>query len=126
MTYKEMPENNIYYFTYVPDSTALRAIQAASNAMQLLALRASRSIRDVGNNGMYADTALRAGDRAGLDAGADDHPVGADHQHDRRPVHADAGDVQAPQHRLSGVPRGQQPRRDRQGRSREPAVWRAR
>ena len=41
MTYKEVPENNIYYFTYVLDSTPLRAIQAASNALQLLA-RASR------------------------------------------------------------------------------------
>src|SRR4249920_2097475 len=36
MTYKEVPENNIYYYTYVADSTALRAIQAASNAMQVL------------------------------------------------------------------------------------------
>src|SRR5262245_30708633 len=36
MTYKEIPENNIYYYTYVADSTALRAIQAASNAMQVL------------------------------------------------------------------------------------------
>ncbi len=59
MTYKEVPENNIYYYTYVADSTPLRAIQAASNAMQVLA-SGFTVIRDVGNNGMYADTALRA------------------------------------------------------------------
>ena len=59
LTYKEVPESNIYYYTYVTDSTALRAIQAASNAMQLLA-SGFTVIRDVGNNAMYADTALRA------------------------------------------------------------------
>jgi imidazolonepropionase-like amidohydrolase len=59
ITYKEVPENNIYYLTFVLDSTPLRAIQAASNAMQLLA-SGFTVIRDVGNNAMYADTALRA------------------------------------------------------------------
>src|SRR5688500_42294 len=59
MTYKEVPENNIYYLTFVLDSTPLRAIQAASNALQLLA-SGFTVIRDVGNNAMYADTALRA------------------------------------------------------------------
>ena len=59
MTYKEQPENNIYYLTFVMDSTALRAIQAASNAMQLLS-SGFTVIRDVGNNALYADTALRA------------------------------------------------------------------
>lgn len=59
ITYKEFPENNIYYYTYVADSTPLRAIQAASNALQVLA-SGFTVIRDVGNNGMYADTALRA------------------------------------------------------------------
>lgn len=59
MTYKEVPENNLYYLTFVQDSTPLRAIQAASNAMQVLA-SGFTVIRDVGNNGMYADTALRA------------------------------------------------------------------
>ena len=37
MTYKEIPENNVYYFTFVSDSTPLRAIQAATNAMQVIA-----------------------------------------------------------------------------------------
>lgn len=59
MTYKEVPENNVYYFTFVADSTPLRAIQAASNALQLLS-SGFTVIRDVGNNGLYADTALRA------------------------------------------------------------------
>jgi imidazolonepropionase-like amidohydrolase len=59
MTYKEVPENNVYYLTFVLDSTPLRAIQAASNALQVLS-SGFTVIRDVGNNGMYADTALRA------------------------------------------------------------------
>jgi imidazolonepropionase-like amidohydrolase len=59
ITYKEVPESNIYYLTFVLDSTPLRAIQAASNAMQLLS-SGFTVVRDVGNNAMYADTALRA------------------------------------------------------------------
>src|SRR4051812_29951445 len=58
MTYKEIPENNIYYYTYVTDPTPLRAIQAASSAMQLLSSGFTVAC-DTGNNGNYADTALR-------------------------------------------------------------------
>jgi imidazolonepropionase-like amidohydrolase len=58
MTYKEVPEDNIYYYTYVTDPTPLRAIQAASSALQLLA-SGFTVVCDVGNNGLYADTALR-------------------------------------------------------------------
>ncbi len=58
ITYKEIPESNIYYYTYIMDSTPLRAIQAASNALQLLAAGFT-VICDVGNNANYADTALR-------------------------------------------------------------------
>jgi imidazolonepropionase-like amidohydrolase len=58
LTYKEQPENNLYYLTFVTDSTPLRAIQAASNGIQLLN-SGFTVIRDVGNNAMYADTALR-------------------------------------------------------------------
>ncbi|HEV8659596.1 MAG TPA: amidohydrolase family protein [Thermoanaerobaculia bacterium] len=58
ITYKEQPENNYYYLTYIMDSTPLRAIQAASNAIQLLN-SGFTVIRDVGNNAMYADCALR-------------------------------------------------------------------
>src|SRR5438128_200432 len=58
LTYKEQPENNYYYLTVVMDSTALRAIQAASNGIQLLN-SAFTIVRDVGNNALYADAALR-------------------------------------------------------------------
>jgi len=58
LTYKPVPENNIYYYTYVQDSTALRAIQAVSNGLQMLN-SGFTIVRDMGNNGNYADTALR-------------------------------------------------------------------
>ena len=58
LTYKPIPENNVYYFTYVQESTALRAIQAVSNGIQMLA-SGFTIVRDMGNNGNYADTALR-------------------------------------------------------------------
>ena len=58
LTYKPVPESNVYYYTYVQDSTALRAIQAASNGIQMLA-SGFTIVRDMGNNGNYADTALR-------------------------------------------------------------------
>jgi imidazolonepropionase-like amidohydrolase len=58
ITYKEQPENNYYYLTYVMESSPLRAIQAASNGIQLLS-SGFTVIRDVGNNALYADTALR-------------------------------------------------------------------
>src|SRR5580765_621442 len=58
LTYKTDPENNVYYLTYVLDSTALRAIQAVSNGLQMLS-SGFTVVRDLGNNGNYADTALR-------------------------------------------------------------------
>src|SRR5258707_9394370 len=58
LTYKPEPESNIYYYTYVQESTALRAIQAASNGIQMLAAGFT-IVRDMGNNALYADTALR-------------------------------------------------------------------
>lgn len=58
LTYKEQPENNYYYLTYVMESTPLRAIQGASNVIQLLN-SGFTVVRDVGNNALYADTALR-------------------------------------------------------------------
>ena len=58
LTYKEVPERNIYYLTYVQEPTALRAIQAASNGIQMLA-SGFTIVRDMGNNGNYADIALR-------------------------------------------------------------------
>jgi len=58
LTYKAEPESNVYYFTYVMDPTPLRAIQAASNGMQMLDAGFT-IVRDMGNNGNYADVALR-------------------------------------------------------------------
>jgi imidazolonepropionase-like amidohydrolase len=58
LTYKKIPENDVYYYTYIQESTALRAIEAASNGMQMLS-SGFTVVRDLGNNGMYADTALR-------------------------------------------------------------------
>jgi imidazolonepropionase-like amidohydrolase len=58
LTYKEEPESNVYYLTYVLDSSPLRAIQAASNGIQMLS-SGFTIVRDMGNNGNYADTALR-------------------------------------------------------------------
>ena len=58
LTYKEMPERNNYYLTTILDDTPLRAIQAVSNGIQMLA-SGFTIVRDMGNNGRYADIALR-------------------------------------------------------------------
>ena len=58
LTYKVDPERNNYYLTYVMESTPLRAIQAVSNGIQMLA-SGFTIVRDMGNNGNYADVALR-------------------------------------------------------------------
>jgi imidazolonepropionase-like amidohydrolase len=58
ITYKEVPEHNVYYLTYVLDPTPLRAIQAVSNGMQMLSAGFT-IVRDMGNAGNYADAALR-------------------------------------------------------------------
>lgn len=58
LTYKDIPENNTYYLTYVMESTPLRAIQAASNGIQLLN-SGFTVVRDLGNNALYTDTAHR-------------------------------------------------------------------
>src|SRR6185436_19555483 len=58
LTYKRDPENNVYYLTSVLDSTAIRAIQAVSNGITMMSAGFTL-VRDLGNNGNYADTALR-------------------------------------------------------------------
>jgi len=58
LTYKMLPENNVYYLTTTLDSTAARAIQAVSNGMTMMS-SGFTLVRDLGNNGNYADTALR-------------------------------------------------------------------
>ena len=58
LTYKEVPERNSYYLTQILEDTPFRAIQAASNGIQMLA-SGFTIVRDMGNNGNYADIALR-------------------------------------------------------------------
>jgi imidazolonepropionase-like amidohydrolase len=58
LTYKEEPEHNSYFLTTVMDSTAIRAIQAVSNGITMMSAGFTME-RDLGNNGNYADTALR-------------------------------------------------------------------
>src|SRR3984885_4745829 len=58
LTYKEEPEHNSYYLTSVMDSTALRAVQAVSNGITMMSAGFT-VVRDLGNNGNYADTTLR-------------------------------------------------------------------
>ena len=58
LTYKEVPENNVYYLTYVLDGTPLRTIQAVSNGIQMLDAGFT-IVRDMGNAADYADAALR-------------------------------------------------------------------
>ncbi len=58
LTYKMVPENNSYYLTTVLDSTAIRAIQAVSNGITMMSAGFT-VVRDLGNNGNYADSALR-------------------------------------------------------------------
>jgi imidazolonepropionase-like amidohydrolase len=58
LTYKDVPEHDYYYLTYVMESTPLRAIQAASNGIQLLN-SGFTVVRDLGNNALYTDTAHR-------------------------------------------------------------------
>jgi imidazolonepropionase-like amidohydrolase len=60
LTYKRDPENNSYYLTTVMDSTAIRAVQAVSNGITMMNAGFT-VVRDLGNNGNYADTALRVG-----------------------------------------------------------------
>ncbi len=50
LTYKKVPENDVYYLTYVLDSTPIRAIQAVSNGMQMLS-SGFTIVRDMGNAG---------------------------------------------------------------------------
>jgi len=58
LTYKRDPENNSYYLTSVLDSTAIRAIQAVSNGITMMAAGFT-VVRDLGNAANYADSALR-------------------------------------------------------------------
>jgi imidazolonepropionase-like amidohydrolase len=57
MSMKRGVENSLL-LTYIQQPTALRAIEAVSNGIQMLS-SGFTIVRDMGNNGLYADTALR-------------------------------------------------------------------
>ena len=97
ITYKVHPERNNYYITYITESTALRAIEAASNGIQMLAAGFT-IVRDMGNNGNYADVALRQAIERGWIPGPTIIPSGI--------IMANARDGAREEDRLSGVHRG--------------------
>jgi hypothetical protein len=58
MTVKKDRDGQNYYITTLLDPTPYRAIEGVANARDMLAAGFT-TVRDVGNNGNYADTALR-------------------------------------------------------------------
>src|SRR4030081_2038701 len=65
MTVKKDRDAGSYYITTLLDSTPARAIEGVANAREMLAAGFT-TIRDVGNVGNYADTALREAIERGL------------------------------------------------------------
>jgi imidazolonepropionase-like amidohydrolase len=65
MTVQRDRDAGSYYITTLLDPTPYRAIEGVANARDMLAAGFT-SIRDVGNSGNYADTALRQGIERGL------------------------------------------------------------
>jgi imidazolonepropionase-like amidohydrolase len=65
MTLKKERDGNNYYFTTLMDSTPYRAIEGVANARDMLAAGFT-TVRDVGNAGNYADSALREAIERGL------------------------------------------------------------
>jgi imidazolonepropionase-like amidohydrolase len=65
MTLKKDRDGNNYYFTTLLDSTPYRAIEGVANARDMLAAGFT-TVRDVGNAGNYADSALREAIERGL------------------------------------------------------------
>ena len=65
MTLKKDRDGQNYYITTLLDSTPYRAIEGVANARDMLAAGFT-TVRDVGNNGNYADTALREAIERGL------------------------------------------------------------
>ncbi|HSZ20455.1 MAG TPA: amidohydrolase family protein [Candidatus Acidoferrum sp.] len=65
MTLKKDRDGNSYFFTTLLDPTPYRAIEGVANARDMLAAGFT-TVRDVGNAGNYADTALREAIERGL------------------------------------------------------------
>jgi imidazolonepropionase-like amidohydrolase len=65
MTTRKERDNGNYYFTTLIDPTAYRAIQGVANARDMLD-SGFTTVRDIGNAGNFADTALRRAIEEGL------------------------------------------------------------
>ena len=65
MTLKKERDGTDYFITTLMDSTPYRALEGAANARDMLAAGFT-TVRDVGNAGNYADTALREAIERGL------------------------------------------------------------
>lgn len=65
MTVKPQRDFGNYYFTTLLDSTATRAIEGVRNGQDMLQ-SGFTTVRDIGNAGNYADTALRLAIEAGV------------------------------------------------------------
>jgi imidazolonepropionase-like amidohydrolase len=65
MTLKKDRDGNSYYITTLMDPTPYRALEGVANARDMLAAGFT-TVRDVGNAGNYADTALRLAIERGL------------------------------------------------------------
>src|SRR5580658_6410998 len=65
MTIMKERDGNNYFFTTLLDSTPYRAIEGVANARDMLAAGFT-TVRDVGNSGNYADTALREAIERGI------------------------------------------------------------
>ena len=114
LTYKEEPESNVYYLTYVlglhcASGDPGRVERHPDAFVRFHRCPGSRQQRELCRHG----TSCR--DRAGLGSRADDHQFGHHHRRDGRAVLSDTGDGRGTQHRLSGVPGCRHERRDREG-----------
>jgi len=65
MTMKKDRDGTNYFITTLMDPTPFRAVEGVANARDMLA-SGFTTVRDVGNSGNYADTALREGIERGL------------------------------------------------------------
>lgn len=65
MSTRRRRDNGNYYFTTLLDTNAYRALQGAANARSMLEYGFT-TVRDIGNAGNYADTALRLAIEDGL------------------------------------------------------------
>ena len=85
MTLKKDRDGNSYFITTLLDPTPYRAIEGVANARDMLAAGFT-TVRDVGNAGNYADTALREAIERGACARPHHDQRGAHHRSLRRAI----------------------------------------